>query len=139
MNPRREIMHAAVAAGGASAALMHFAIACADKAEIRAAADECLEPLLRAALLAIGAAGFLPGEYERRRLKTAIEDYIDAPEPVPGRCRVCGCAEVNACAGVTDDRFGKRNCAWADTSRTLCDNPACLEAARGVAPAEVTI
>jgi hypothetical protein len=71
-------MQAAVAAGGAAAALMHFAVTCDDD-ELPAAADECLEPMLCGALKLLDAAGLLEGEDDRRRLRTAIEDYISAP------------------------------------------------------------
>lgn len=129
-NPRRAIMHAAVAAGGASAALMHYSIACDDEAEIRAAADECLEPVLRSALLIIDAAGILPGETERATLQAAIVAYVDRPQdPREGTCRICGCTDTNACAPFKAWDGTVRPCAWADEERTLCDNPSCLEAA----------
>lgn len=131
--PRQLLRHAAVAAGGASAALMSFSITCADEAELRAAADECLELALQAALRLIEAAGVLPGELERARLKLAIEDYVQAPVPQPGRCRVCGCTESAACIGIPIREGVFANCSWADPSRTLCNNPECMARA-GVTP-----
>lgn len=79
-DPRRLLMRSAVAAGGASAALMSFSMTCDGEAECRAAASEALEPLLRAALFAIDAAGVLSGEDERRRLRAAIGDYVGMPD-----------------------------------------------------------
>lgn len=42
-----------------------------------------------------------------------------------GECRICGCTDDDACVV---DLMGP--CVWADDAHTLCDNPACLEAAR---------
>jgi hypothetical protein len=55
--------------------------------------------------------------------------------PEPGRCRICGCTRITACDVPTD--YGSRACAWTDETKTLCDLPSCLEAARaeiGFAP-----
>jgi hypothetical protein len=76
---RRVMLHAAVASGGASAALMSFGVNCIDEAELRAGASECLEPLLRAVLHSIDAAGVLPGEAERAALRDLIADYLETP------------------------------------------------------------
>jgi hypothetical protein len=46
--------------------------------------------------------------------------------PAPGRCRVCGCTETNACVAIRAPGGDVRNCAWADDRQTLCDNPDCL-------------
>jgi hypothetical protein len=128
-DPRRLAMRAAAAAGGASAALISFAITCDDEAELRAAADECLVPILCAAVHVIDAAGILPGEEQRAALRDIIVDYVDPPEARPGRCRICGCTEHHACtiSGLAGD---ERPCGWADAGRTLCDNPNCLASAR---------
>lgn len=78
---RRQLMHAAVAAGGASAALMSAAVV-GGHTEVLAASRECLDPVLRAALLLIDASSGMRGTPERERLKRAIEDYLDAaPSP----------------------------------------------------------
>lgn len=137
-DPRRTIMQAAVAAGGASAALMSYAINCEDETEVRVAVNECLGLLLRAALHAIDASGALPGGRERAALRDVIIDYVGDTNGHPparpprlaiaGRCRICGCAEENACATAIGE-FGAIGCGWADASRTLCDNPDCLAAA----------
>jgi len=42
-----------------------------------------------------------------------------------GRCRICGCTEFNACS------FEGDACSWYDDTRTLCDNPKCVEKAKG--------
>jgi hypothetical protein len=122
-------MQAAVAGGGAAAALMSFAVTCADD-ELGCAADECLALLLESALKAIDAAGIFDGEDDRRRLRTAIEDYIGVPEPLglveQERCRICGCGELSACIAIRGPEGRTRNCSWADDSHTLCDNPDCL-------------
>lgn len=54
-----------------------------------------------------------------------------------GFCRVCGCTETTACGVPIDETFS-RACGWvsgtkfeeSDNARTLCDAPACVEAAR---------
>lgn len=43
----------------------------------------------------------------------------------PGRCRICGCTEFNACSIEGDA------CSWYDETMTLCDNPECVEKAKG--------
>ncbi len=53
----------------------------------------------------------------------------------PGRCRICGCTDEKPCRMLPDpDRSpaGQNliTCQWADKSRTLCTNPACLRKAR---------
>jgi len=115
-----------------------------DEHELAAAADECLNPILQAALAVLDAAGVLPGEEERRRLRVAIADYIQDEDPQPGRCRICGCTETAACIGIPlGNQLASRgtvgagkvtNCSWADASHTLCTNPACLEKAGVAAP-----
>lgn len=122
------MMQAAVAAGGASAAAMHFAVTC-DEDELPCGADECLGVVLSAAVMLLDVSGIAEGEDDRRRLRTAIADYVDVVEgqPVPGRCRICGCVDDHACDPP---------CAWADAGHTLCDNPACLDAAGVAAIAE---
>lgn len=52
--------------------------------------------------------------------------------PEPGRCRICGCTEDRACNRMADDPQPgwHQPCGWADHTQTLCDNPACLAAAR---------
>jgi hypothetical protein len=130
---RRHVLGAAVCAGGAAAALASHAIHCDDD-ELAAAADESLELLLRASLAAIDAAGVLPGEDERGRLRVAIADYVEREEPEAGRCRICGCTETAACVGIPVREGHFANCSWADPSRTLCTNPLCLEKAGVLAP-----
>jgi hypothetical protein len=120
---RKLVQRAGVTCSGVAAALGHYAIACTDD-EIAAAADECLELVLQAALQTIDAAGVLPDEEERARLRQAISDFIDRSQP--GRCRICGCTEANACVDIKAPGGEVRNCAWTDPSFTLCDNPACI-------------
>jgi hypothetical protein len=48
---------------------------------------------------------------------------------IPGRCRVCGCTEINACVLERTDGYRALTCAWSDAERTLCTNPDCLAAA----------
>lgn len=57
--------------------------------------------------------------------------------PLPGKCRICGCTETRACSiatpgrgGIAPGYTGTRACGWTDETRTLCDNPNCLAAAR---------
>ena len=47
-----------------------------------------------------------------------------------GKCRFCGCTWDDAC--VLDRRGIAMliTCAWADSTRTLCTNPKCLEKAK---------
>jgi hypothetical protein len=59
-----------------------------------------------------------------------------AGQPRAGVCRVCGCTELQACLlpapfalFVEGDAY--MGCSWADATRTLCTNPACLAAAKG--------
>lgn len=129
------VLRAAVAAGGASAALTSHVLHC-DSDELAGAADECIELLLQATAAAIDAAGVLPGEDQRGRLRIAIADYVDQPGE-PGRCRICGCDDDHACVNqvpIVPGSSQKRNCSWADHTRTLCDNPTCLEKAGVTAP-----
>jgi hypothetical protein len=77
MDPRRSIMHAAVAAGGVSAILMSTAVNDSG-AHARKAADECLDPLLRATVHAIDAAEGLPGSRQRAELRDVITDFLGA-------------------------------------------------------------
>jgi hypothetical protein len=44
--------------------------------------------------------------------------YEELPGPIAGMCRYCRCTERRACAG---------GCAWLDSARTVCSNPACGE------------
>lgn len=129
-DPRRLIMRAAVAAGGSAAALMSYSLTSRDESEIRAAASQCLDPLLRAVVHAIDAAGErLPGD-SGRRLRTAIGDHLELGATVePGSCRICGCTEANACVGIPVREGVFQNCSWTDESRTLCNNPECLRRA----------
>lgn len=122
-------MHAAVAAGGASAVLMSTAAHATDEREARTAAGECVDPLLRAIVHAIDAAAGVPGEDQRAALRDVITDFLDLPAlGQPGRCRICGCVDQLACTESKDGEwFGP--CAWADETLTICDNPDCLAAA----------
>lgn len=130
---RLHVLRAAVAAGGAAAALSSHVLNCDDD-EIPVAADACLELLLRASLETLDASGVLPGEDDRARLRVALADYIDRPQPLAGgRCRICGCTDAAACIGVPIAKGVFGNCSWTDPDRTLCSNPACLEKA-GVGP-----
>ena len=73
-------------------------------------------------------------EIHRGQVKLGIEAkgmVIDREEiheqrargkPRPGVCRVCGCTELKACG------LGLETCSWGNKERTLCSNPACLEA-----------
>lgn len=57
--------------------------------------------------------------------READPDAPPAPdEPAVDRCRICGCTETTPCI-----YGGATPCAWTDDSRTLCDNPHCLEEA----------
>lgn len=47
-------------------------------------------------------------------------------KPRPGVCRICGCTELKACD------LGLEACSWVNKERTLCSNPACLEATEKV-------
>lgn len=128
-DPRRAIMHASVASGGASAALMSAVLHTTDEAELRNTAEAALEPLLRAAVHAIDTAAGLPGEDQRAALRDVLQDYLELPKiGQVGRCRICGCVEQLAC---TESNMGEwfGPCAWADDTHTLCDNPDCLAAA----------
>jgi hypothetical protein len=128
-NPARLlVLRAAVAAGGAAAALTSNVLHCTDD-ELAGAADQCLALLLQATLAALDAAGVLPDEHERRRLRIAIADYVDDAPGAPGRCRICGCTETSACVGIPIREGHFANCSWADSSQTLCTNPVCLEKA----------
>lgn len=65
-------------------------------------------------------------------MKTAEFGQPCATVPQPGICRICGCVEDRACLieGLTEDPHDVRACGWADHTRTLCDNPACVTAAK---------
>lgn len=76
---RRLVMHSAVAAGGASASLMSAAAFAREDLGLTNVAEAAVEPLLRAALLAIDAAGLLEGERQRAALRDIIRDYLEAP------------------------------------------------------------
>jgi hypothetical protein len=106
---------------------------CADE-ELAAAAEQCLAPLLQAALAALDAGGVLPDEQERRALRAAIAEYVDAPVTARGRCRICGCTWIKPCVGIPIQKGVWVNCSWADATRTLCTNPVCLEKAGVSAP-----
>jgi hypothetical protein len=42
-----------------------------------------------------------------------------------GKCRVCGCTEMRACAIAAGD--GQLTaCWWVDQAHTLCSNPPCI-------------
>lgn len=73
---RRAVMRSAVAAGGASAVLMSSAVTCNSEAGIAAAAEQCLEPLLRAVLAAIEAAAGAPGDEQRAALADIVTDFL---------------------------------------------------------------
>jgi hypothetical protein len=70
----------------------------------------------------------------RRRTRVFTSSQCREAVPVrPGVCRVCGCTELKACLlKVGEDHTGilYRACSWADGSRTLCTNPACVAAAK---------
>lgn len=128
-DPRRSIMHAAVAAGGVSAILMSTAVHSDREGAARAVAGESLDPLLRAVVHAIDAAEGLPDADRRGALRDVVSDYLEVTRPTlePGRCRHCGCTEDKACT-QSDDGEWDGPCGWANLSRTLCDNPDCLAA-----------
>jgi hypothetical protein len=131
-------LRSAVAAGAAAAALTSYALACDDD-ELPTATDECLNILLQATLAALDAGGILDGEEERAALRAAIVAYVGKPDeadvmPNPGRCRICGCTETSACVGIPLAKGVVGACSWADSSRTLCTNPDCLEKAGVAAP-----
>lgn len=57
--------------------------------------------------------------------------------PQPGTCRICHCTEDRACSiatpgegGIAPGYTGTRPCGWADHTRTLCDSPNCIAAAK---------
>lgn len=79
---RRTIMHAAVAAGGASAALMSAA-AHADSREIAATAANAVDPLIRALSLTIEAAGPFGVTPELRALGDVVADYLEPQAQAP--------------------------------------------------------
>lgn len=68
-------------------------------------------------------------------MKSAEFGQPCAAVPQPGTCRVCGCTRITACDVPTD--YGSRACSWVDETKTLCDLPACIAAAKrelGIAP-----
>lgn len=63
--------------------------------------------------------------------------------PLPGTCRICGCTRITACdvpyieevsvpgrPGNIGRYEGSRACGWTDETKTLCDAPECIAAAR---------
>ena len=55
----------------------------------------------------------------------------------PGTCRICGCTKYTRCRylprpGVPLGNQPVMTCEWADKTKTLCGNPACLEKAKEV-------
>jgi hypothetical protein len=65
--------------------------------------------------------------------------FAAAHPGTPGICRMCGCTHYNPClfqidpggpTPVPPPYHSHQACGWADTSRTLCDNPACLAQAK---------
>jgi hypothetical protein len=64
-------------------------------------------------------------------MKTAEFGQPAARVPQPGKCRICGCVEDQACIiPSTDGSPNGQPCGWADETRTLCDAPACIAAAK---------
>lgn len=61
-------------------------------------------------------------------MKTAEFGQPCATVPQPGICRICSCVEERAC--VVGDAPPGRPCGWADHTRTLCDAPSCIAAAK---------
>jgi hypothetical protein len=63
--------------------------------------------------------------------KTAEFGQPAARVPQPGTCRICGCVEDQAClVEAADTQTGLRPCGWADHTKTLCDAPDCITAAK---------
>jgi hypothetical protein len=127
------VLRAAVAAGGAGAALTSHILHCDDD-ELAAAADECLELLLQAR----------SRDRRRRRPARARTSAADCAwrSPIMSSARsrkraAAGSAAAPSSAPASAFRSAKGvfgNCSWADSGRTLCTNPVCLEKA-GVARA----
>lgn len=65
-------------------------------------------------------------------MKTAEFGQPCATVPQPGTCRICHCTEDRACAVEVPGHGmqSERPCGWADSTRTLCDNPACITEAK---------
>lgn len=64
-------------------------------------------------------------------MKTA-EFGVPCRAPEPGKCRICGWTPVDM---YDLERAAEPFYAWVDETRTLCDNPKCVAAAR----AELTL
>lgn len=43
-----------------------------------------------------------------------------------GKCRVCGCTELNPCLSGGGDGNPMEACAWMDRARTLCSSLNCV-------------
>ncbi|MGH9746564.1 MAG: hypothetical protein ACRD59_10710 [Candidatus Acidiferrales bacterium] len=43
-----------------------------------------------------------------------------------GRCRVCGCTDLNPCLSQGGDGRALEACSWMDADRTLCSNLRCI-------------
>lgn len=63
-------------------------------------------------------------------MKTAEFGQPCAAVPEPGRCRICGCTEAKACLVEVAGVGQPVACAWADLTKTLCDNPKCVAEAK---------
>jgi hypothetical protein len=44
----------------------------------------------------------------------------------PGKCRVCGCTELNPCLSRGGDGNPVEPCAWLDFDHTLCSSLRCV-------------
>jgi hypothetical protein len=65
-----------------------------------------------------------------------VRDNRGGARPMPeGVCRYCGCTEARPCL-LVPVYFGDpiKVCGWANNSKTLCTNPACLERAKNEKP-----
>lgn len=45
---------------------------------------------------------------------------------ISGKCRVCGCTELNPCLSAGGDGNPVEACAWIDFDHTLCSNLRCI-------------
>lgn len=72
-------------------------------------------------------------------MKTAEFGQPATHLPQPGKCRICGCTQERACqvavqpthgGPVAGAPWGYRPCGWADQTKTLCDGPDCITAAK---------
>lgn len=43
-----------------------------------------------------------------------------------GKCRVCGCTDLNPCVSGGGDGNPVMRCAWMDVDHTLCSNFRCI-------------